>query len=174
MMLSTPRFMIVAAAAVALSAAPLRAQSDEETLSRYRLTDAALAKFVQASRNFIAVAKANPALLKEGEDDGEHAQTLAQIAAVYDRHPPLQKAITGAGLTTREYVTFVLAMFQAGMAAMLVEHQQGKFDNVPAGIPRDNALFYQRHKVELERIGEELRALEGKERSQEGDPPAGP
>ena len=48
------------------------------------------------------------------------------------------------------------------MAAWSVEQQQGKFDKVPAGIPHENIRFYQRHQAELQRVGEELRALEGK------------
>jgi hypothetical protein len=43
-MRSIPRLLTVATAAVACLAAPLGAQSDEETLARYRLTEAALAK----------------------------------------------------------------------------------------------------------------------------------
>ena len=41
---------------------------------------------------------------------------------------------------------------------------EGKFsiDKVPAGIPHENIRFYQRHQAELQRVGEELRALEGK------------
>ena len=164
-MRSIPRLLAVATAAVASLAAPLGAQSDEETLARYRLTEAALAKFTQASRNFIAVAKADSTVLAEEEDEGENSKSIAEIAALYDRHPALKRAITSAGMTTREYVTFVMSMFQAGMAAWLVEQQGGKFDNVPAGTPHENIRFYQRHKAELERIGEELKALEGQNTS---------
>jgi hypothetical protein len=161
-MVSTSRLLGAAAVAVACIAGPLAAQSDEETLARYRLTDAALAKFTRASRNFIAAGKANPALLEpRDKDDDESAETIAQIAAIYDRHPPLRQGITSAGLTTREFATFMLAMFQAGMAAWLVDQQHGKFDKVPPGVPRENVLFYQRHQAELKQIGDELRALEG-------------
>jgi hypothetical protein len=166
-----PRLLAVATAAVTCLAAPLGAQSDEETLARYRLTEAALAKFTQASRNFIAVAKADSQALGE-EDEGETSKSIAEVAALYDRHPALKRAIASAGMTTREYVTFVMSMFQAGMAAWLVEQQGGKFDNVPAGTPHENIRFYQQHRAELERIGEELKALEGQNApsDEEGSP----
>jgi len=170
-MRSIPRLLAAAAAAVTCFAAPLGAQSDEETLARYRLTDAALAKFTQASRNFIAVATADSAALGE-EDEGENSRSIAGIAALYDRHPALKRAIGSAGMSTREYVTFVMSMFQAGMAAWLVEQQGGKFDNVPAGTPHENIRFYQRHKAELQRIGEELKALEGKTPSEQAESPS--
>ena len=90
-------------------------------------------KFTQASRNFIAVAKADSAALEQQSEDSD-GMTLAQMAALYDGHPGLKRAITSAGMTTREYVTFIMSMFQAGMAAWMVEQQGGKFDKVPAGM----------------------------------------
>lgn len=159
--------LLAAAAAVTCFAAPLVAQTDEETLARYRLTEAALAKFTQASRNFIAVAQADSVALGE-EDEGENGKTIAELAALYDRHPALKRAITSAGMTSREYVTFMMSMFQAGMAAWMVEQQGGKLDKVPAGIPHENIRFYQQHRAELDRIGEELKAAEGQPADEEG------
>ncbi len=169
-MRSIPRWLAVAAAGVGLCAAPLGAQSDEETLARYRLTEAAFAKFSQAARNLIAAAKADPATFREKEGDGdETAESIAELAAFYERHPTLKRAINAAGMTTREYTIFTLSMFEAGMAAFLVEQQGGTFDNVPAAVPRDNVLFFQRHQEELKRISAELRALEGQEEAPEFD-----
>ncbi len=160
-MVSPPCLLVVAAAAVTFLAPRLSAQSDAETLARYRLTEAALVKFTQASRNFIAAAKAD-STTREDQDEDDPPKSIAAVAALYDRHPALKQAITSAGMTTQEYTTFMMSMFQAGMAAWSVEQQQGKFDKVPAGIPHENIRFYQRHQAELQSIGEELRALEGK------------
>jgi len=161
--------LLAAAAVVTCFAAPLVAQTDEETLARYRLTEAGLVKFTQASRNFIAVAKADSAALEQQSEDSD-GQTIAQIAALYDGHPGLKRAVSSAGMTTREYVTFMMSMFQAGMAAWLVEQQGGKFDKVPAGIPVENIRFYQQHRAELDRIGQELKAAEGQPADDEGSP----
>jgi hypothetical protein len=171
-MVSLPRLLVVAAAAVTFLAPRLGAQSDEETLARYRLTEATLVKFTQAARNFIAVAKADSTTGEEEEDEDESPKSLAAVAALYDRHPAMKQAITSAGMTTREFTTFMMSMFQAGMAAWSVEQRQGKFDKVPAGIPHENILFYQRHQAELQRIGEELRALEGKAPREHEDSPS--
>jgi hypothetical protein len=168
-MRSFPRLLAAAAAAVTCFAAPLGAQTDDAILARYRLTEAGLAKFTQASRNFIAVAKADSGALG-AEDEGENSKTIADMAALYDGRPALKRAISSAGMTSREYVTFIMSMFQAGMAAWMVEQQGGKFDKVPAGIPHENIRFYQQHRAELERIGEELKAVEGQPADEEGSP----
>src|SRR5207248_10224626 len=68
-MVSLPRLLVVAAAAVTFLAPGLGAQSDQETLARYRLTEAALAKFTQASRNFIAAAKADSTTREDQDED---------------------------------------------------------------------------------------------------------
>jgi len=168
-MRAIPRLLAVATAAVTAFAAPLGAQTDDEILARYRLTEAGLVKFTQASRNFIAVAKADSAALEQQSEDSD-GMTIAQMAALYDGHPGLKRAISSAGMTTREYVTFIMSMFQAGMGAWMVEQQGGKFDKVPAGFPHENIRFYQQHRAALEAIGEELKAIEGKPADEEGSP----
>ena len=165
-MRAIPRLLAVATAAVTAFAAPLGAQTDEETLARYRLTEAGLAKFTQASRSFIAIAKADSAALEQQSEES-NGMTIAQMAAMYDGHPGLKRAITSAGMTSREFATFLMSMFQAGMGAWLVEQQGGKFDKVPAGIPHENIRFYQQHRAALEAIGEEMKAVEGRNASDE-------
>ena len=128
-MVSPPCLLVVAAAAVTFLAPRLAAQSDEETLARYRLTEAVLVKFTQASRNFVAAAKADSAT-REDQDEDESPKSIAALAALYDRHPVLRQAITSAGMTTREYATFMMSMFQAGTAAWMVQQQQGKFGQI--------------------------------------------
>ena len=171
---SPSRLLAMALAATAILVAPLQAQSDEETIARYRLTEGVYAKYLQASRNLIAAWKADRAAFKdedEDEADGDEA-TIAELAAQYDAHPAAKRALTSAGITSREFVTFTFAMFQAAMAAGVIQQMNGKLDDVPAGAQRDNVLFYRRHEAELERVTAEMQALFGeKEEPAEGDPP---
>jgi len=81
------------------------------------------------------------------------------IAAFYDAQPPFRQALARAGLTSREYVTFMLTLFQAGMAAWLVE--QHGWDKLPPEIARENVVFYQRHKAQLDSLTAELKEREG-------------
>ena len=57
----------------------------------------------------------------------------------------------------------MFALFQAGMGAWLVE--QHGWDKLPREIPRDNVVFYQRHKAQLDSVTAQLKERE------EGDPP---
>ena len=158
--------MLIAATAGALSGQNRAASADEREIAAYRLTDAALAKYIRASRALAALAR--PAAADTAEDaddaeddedeDGDDDMSIAELTAMYDTIPGAKRAITGAGLTTREFVVFTLTLFQAGMAAWLVE-QQG-WDKLPAGWSRDNVVFYQRHKAQLDSLTAEMRERE--------------
>ena len=161
---------IGSAAAVVLTMAALPTGSaaqgqdpDARTLAAYRLSEATLTRFVAASKNLAAAAQVGRDTLGEGDEDDAGPETIADIAAFYDRHPPLRQAIVGAGLTSREYVIFMLTLFQAGMAAWLVE--QHGWDRLPAEIARENVVFYQRHKARLDSLTADLKERE------ERDPP---
>src|SRR5438034_10898263 len=132
-MVSPPCLLVVAAAALTFLAPRLGAQSDAETLARYRLTEAALMKFTQASRNFIAAAKADSST-REDQDEDDPPKSIAAVAALYDRHPALKQAITSAGMPPPEYTTFMMSMIQAGMAAWSIVQQTSKLGKYPAGI----------------------------------------
>jgi hypothetical protein len=62
-------------------------------------------------------------------------------------------------MTTREFVTFLLSMFQAAVGAWIAQQPQGSLDKLPPEIPRDNVRFYQQHERELQRLTEEMKAL---------------
>lgn len=152
----------------ALSAQNRAASADEREIAAYRLSEAALAKYIRASRALAALARPASADTAEDADDaedddeeGDDDMSIAELTAMYDTIPGAKRAITGAGLTTREFVVFTLTLFQAGMAAWLVE-QQG-WDKLPAGWSRDNVVFYQRHKAQLDSLTAEMREREPQE-----------
>ena len=85
-------FLGVAAA----QATPPSADADARAIAAYRFSEATLAKFIAASRQMAAAAQ--PGRDSMDEDDGdEDNQTIDDIAAFYDRTPPLRRAIAGAG-----------------------------------------------------------------------------
>lgn len=146
-------------------AGALRAQdADTREIAAYRLTDVTLAKYIRASRALAAVAKpvapdtADDEEADEEEDDeeeGDNEKSITEVVAEYDANPAARRAITSAGLTTREYVVFTFALFQAGMAAWLVE-QQG-WSQLPRDVSRPNVEFYQRHKAAIDSVTAELK-----------------
>jgi hypothetical protein len=154
---------------ISLPAAPVAAQgaqsartkaavdADMAEISRYRLTETKLNKFVQATRNLVQTAKNNPDMLRNDEGRNMSNATLSQMAAFYDKHPPIKRALNSAGMTSREYVTFMLSMMQSGMAAWAMKQPGAK---LPPGISRENIAFMDSHKEALENIQQEFKALE--------------
>jgi len=135
------------------------ADPDERALAAYRLNDATLNRFIAASRAMAAAARPRVDTVAEEDEDEADSKTIADIAAFYDAQPPFRQALARAGLTSREYVTFMLTLFQAGMAAWLVE--QHGWDKLPPEIARENVVFYQRHKAQLDSLTAELKEREG-------------
>ncbi len=146
------------------------AQSDDSDLKEinaYRLSEAKLAKFVQASRNLVAAVQSNPEI--KGNDLEKENPSLSEMAAFYDSKPPVKRAINSAGMTSREYVTFMLSMFQAGMMSWAAKQPGAK---LPADFPKDNVAFYDAHQKEIEAATAEFKKLEAEEEesADEGEP----
>lgn len=157
------RSLTVAAVALLVLAGKSPAQdADTKEVAAYRFTDATFAKFVRASRALATLSKSMPvdtsgdARDEEDEGDSESGtMSIAAITARYDSVPEARRAITSAGLTTREYVVFSFALLQAGMAAAVVE--QVGWDKLPPDVPRSHVEFYQRHKATLDSASAELK-----------------
>jgi len=149
--------LLIVCALAPASAAGQRtpADADARAISAYRLTEATMTKFIAASRAMTAASRAHRDTATEGEDESESGASIAEIAAFYDGQPAARRALVGAGLTSREYVMFMFTLMQAGMAAWLVE--QHGWDKLPPEIARENVVFYQRHKVQLDSLTAELK-----------------
>lgn len=155
------RSLTVAGVALfALAGSTAAQDADTKEIAAYRFTDATLAKYVKASRALAALGRPTPVDTSDNERDeedegggGNEGMSIAEITAKYDSIPEARRAITSAGLTTREYVVFTFALFQAGMAAFVVE-QQG-WNKLPPNVARSNVEFYQRHKTALDSVAPE-------------------
>ena len=160
---------LVATAASALPA-PARAQkaqgdADMQALKNYRLTEANLGKYVKASQNLVALAKSKPEWAKNIEASQKDNASLAEIAAFYDKIPPVRQALNSAGMSSREYVLFTMSMFQAAMGAWAMTQSGGK---LPEGTPPENVAFFKKHEAELKKLTEEMQAA-SKESGDKGD-----
>ena len=163
------------AAALLLGALPATSQAqgdaDLQTLAAFRLTESGLGKMEQATRNLAAALK-DPAARAQAEqmatDEDNDSPTLAQIAARYDRIPFAKRAITSAGMSTSEFVTFQFSLLQASMAAAVMEMQQGAA--LPKGTPPENVEFVRTHRARLEKFGEEMKALNPEAGAETGEP----
>ena len=173
-----PLLAVVAALAAAPAAAAAQPGGDDmATLTAYRLTEAKLDQFERASRAMIAAVQ-DPAVRRQVEaigDEDHDDPTIADIAARIDRVPAMKRAITGAGMTTRDYVTFQLSLFQASMAVALLD-TPGAGSQLPEGTPPQNVAFARTHRQRIEAMTRELRQLQGDDDDDDDDadddPPA--
>lgn len=136
------RFMILMLA-LALPALSFAQDKDAQEISRYVLTDAALAKYENALNKLRPLA-GQVGSCEEEEEAG--AQSIGEMAARMDRVPAVKAAIQSAGLTTREWVLFSFATLQTGMAVWAQE-QGGA---LPPDVSRANADFYKKNRARIE------------------------
>jgi hypothetical protein len=152
--------LLLATALAAISPPAMgTADRDAQEISRYRLTDAGLAKYAQASRNLGSLAKRMSADCAEGEasDADGDAKTLDESVARLEAIDGVRPAIASAGLTTREYVVFSWSVIQSALAAWALDQPGGK---LPAGVSMENVTFYRKHSATLDQLGAQTKAAE--------------
>jgi hypothetical protein len=92
-----------------LAAAPLARAQDPN----YALTPAAAEKFVRATQQLVS-SRAAPNV-----QGGVNPASLANVKAALDSNPSAQQALTAAGLTSAEYVSFMGAAITAMMVGQM-------------------------------------------------------
>jgi len=119
--------------------------ADTREVQSYVLTEAGLARYAQATRSLGGIR------LQDCDDDSE-ARNLAEAAARIDSEPRAKAAVRAAGMTSREYVVFVFALAQSGIASYTLETKGGA---LPPGVSMTNVEFFRAHSQELERLAAE-------------------
>jgi hypothetical protein len=176
-MIATAAVVVATAALPARSHAQQTSSADMQLLASYRLNASTLHKAMQASRNMAALAKDTAVLrvmAEHGDAEDANAKTIADIARQFDGVPPLKRAINSAGLTSKEYALFTMSLFQASMAAAMMDADGPyKLKELPKGTPKENVDFVRTHKAEIEKWSAEMKALSsGDEDEEGGDAPA--
>ena len=140
--------MLVSAA----SAADTQGDRDGKEVSNYVLTEAALAKYTQATHKLQLLLKNSAAAC---DDDSENPKSLDAMAAKLDAVPGAKAAMTAAGMSAREYMVFSMSLVQNGMAAWALDQPGGK---LPPGTQMVNVKFYRAHEAALKKLGEEAKS----------------
>jgi hypothetical protein len=149
--------MLVTAMATLVSV-PVAAQAggdrDTDEISRYKLTEAGLVRYTEATRNLGSLAKGkSDSCASDGEDDvAETGASLDAAVARLESIDGARPAIQSAGMTTREYVVFSWSVLQSGLASWALEQPGGK---LPAGVSMDNVSFYRKHETALRKLSED-------------------
>jgi hypothetical protein len=131
------------------------ADRDAQEINAYVLTEAALARYSQATRNLGALSRDVSSDCGAGDDgddgdDDEGARSIDQAVARIDAIAGARAAIESAGMKTREYVVFGLSVFQAGLASWALAQPGGK---LPAGVSKANVDFYRAHERAIAALG---------------------
>jgi hypothetical protein len=159
-------------AAVAADVSSAAAQFEKlftEEVSNYRLTTAAMQKFVTATQALHKLEDEDLQVAEQFENLDEDNVELAQIAAALDSEPRVKSAINGAGLTSREYVTFMFSMIQTMItAAMLDATGENALAQIENSVLKQNVQFFREHREEFEAMGEALDAM-GEDEGEESD-----
>lgn len=129
----------------AAAAAQGIADRDTREVQSYVLTEAALAKYTQATKNLGPLAKK----LSDDCDDSDGPKSLDDSVARFNAVAGAQAAVKSAGMTTREYVVFTWSLFQTGMAAWVLDQPGGK---LPAGVSKANVNFYKQHEAAIQKL----------------------
>jgi hypothetical protein len=157
-------FVVHAAAARAAAA---QEGADEKAIAAYRLSMPALRKAGQATERMLELVLRDEGLARELEErarkegGGGDGQTIADIVAAYDEMPKLKVAITGTGLTVREFIVMQLAMMQAALVVGFQDPENtGKEITIPDGVSKENVAFVRANWAELQRMGARAQELQ--------------
>lgn len=151
---------LAAVAADASSAAaqpgPLGQMFNDPALANYRLTSANLTKFLAATQALEALEGENFDLEDQFDTDNPENLNINDIAAAFDSEPRIKSAINGAGLSSREFVTFLFSMMQAMFGSIAVQMGgEDALDDMPNGVLKSNIQFFLANQEAFEALGDD-------------------
>lgn len=129
----------------------------DPAIANYRLTSANLDKFIRATNALKALEDENIDIEERlGDMDDPEDIDLGEIAAAFDSEPRIKNAINGAGMTSREYLTFMFAMIQAMFGSVMVQMGgEQALNDMPAGVLKDNIQFFTQNQAAFEALDDE-------------------
>ena len=97
----------------------------------------------------------------ESSSDGPlslgQANSLTEMEANIRKSPPIANALQSAGMSPREYATFMMAMIQASMVAGF--KKAGMMKELPKDVNPENVKFVEAHEAELKAMQAEFEKL---------------
>lgn len=128
----------------------------DPAIASYRLTSAGLDKFVRATNALKGLEEEDIDIEDRIDMDDPENIDLNEIAAAFDSEPRIKNAINGAGLTSREYLTFMFAMIQAMFGSVMVQMGgEQALNDMPAGVLKDNIQFFTANQAAFEALDDE-------------------
>lgn len=127
---------------------------NDPALANYRLTSANLAKFLAATQALEALEGEHFDLEDRFDTDNPEDLNITAISSAFDSEPRIKSAINGAGLSSREFVTFLFSMMQAmfGSIAVQMGGDQALAD-MPDSVLKSNIQFFLANQDAFESLG---------------------
>ncbi len=133
-------------------------KADEREVNQYQLTEKKLDQFAQANKNLIEAFQKDPGLssrISKTEAGIKKEKDLTATAELFDKWPEVKKAIADAGMTTREYWVFQMAMIY-GATGYMAQKAGGK---APESFSLKNIEFYKTHETKFMALQNDLKML---------------
>ena len=131
--------------------------ADLKEVHNFQLTEKKLDQFAQAVRNMAAAAEKNPELMKD-DDSQESDASIDDMVATLEKTPQMKKAVGDAGLTSREFILFQMALFSSAMGSHIVDQGQ----KLPAEFSAEHVKFYKAHEEKFKSLQKEWEAMSKK------------
>jgi hypothetical protein len=132
-------------------------KTDEREVNGYQLTEKKLEQFGKATKSLVALAQKNVKIWpKPPEITDAESGSLTKLAEEFNKIPGVKKAVEDAGMTSREYWVFHLAMIYASTGHIILK-SGGK---LPHGYSRTNTEFYGKHEPAFMAVDKELKLLQ--------------
>jgi hypothetical protein len=126
---------------------------NDPALANYRLTTANLNKFLAATRALQAMENEDFDLDDQFKGQNPQNVSIARIAAAFEGEPRIKRAINGAGMTSRDYVTFLFSTMQAMFGSVMVQMGGDQaLADMPAGVLKQNIQFFMAHQEAFEAL----------------------
>ena len=129
--------------------------ADLKEVRSYALTDKKFELFSNAVKSAAKVIQQNPQIVKSDSDDADD-QSIKGIVAMVDKSPDLKKAIESAGMTTRDFVLFEMAIINGASGSLLTKAGQ----KLPPEISPDQVEFYQKNETKLKALTEYMDSVQ--------------
>ncbi|MDQ2901074.1 MAG: hypothetical protein M3Y07_14940 [Acidobacteriota bacterium] len=123
--------------------------NDVKLLSEYKLTMENVTKMALAAKSLNRSAAADPTLAKGLQGNGNQSLE-AFIQRLNDSPPKVIAAITGAGLSTRDYVLTLTSLLLSEKGNRLRE--QGRLRHLIQGMSAENLKFVATHKPQIKSL----------------------
>lgn len=139
--------------AAAQSTPALPAVFSDPAVASYRMNAANLQQFLRATTALQALGDQVDMRDQAGLSDPDSMRVDDMVRA-FEGNAQIRGAITGAGMTSRGYTLFMLAMMQAMFGAVAVQMAGPEgLNQMPAGVARDNIQFFLDNQEQFSALG---------------------